>query len=54
MDEGAVMIVPAAGEFTFPTQWRCLVLDRSLDDNMVHQIHLGKTHFETLKVRVSA
>ena len=29
LDQGTIVIVPAPGDFTVPTKWRCLVLDRS-------------------------
>ncbi|KAF7714342.1 Uncharacterized protein PECH_003048 [Penicillium ucsense] len=35
LDQGNLVIVPAPGDFTVPTTWRCLVLDRSKDKDIV-------------------
>ncbi|CEO58706.1 hypothetical protein PMG11_03412 [Penicillium brasilianum] len=35
LDQGAIVIVPSPGDFTTPTTWRCLVLDRSMDKDIV-------------------
>ncbi|KAJ5475290.1 hypothetical protein N7539_008356 [Penicillium diatomitis] len=35
LDQGTLVIVPAPGDFTVPTTWRCLVLDRSKDKDII-------------------
>jgi hypothetical protein len=35
LDQGAIVIVPSPGDFTTPTTWRCLVLNRLMDKNIV-------------------
>ncbi len=49
LDQGVIAVVPGPGEMTTPTTWRCVVLDESKNENIVHKRESG----ELIRVKVS-
>lgn len=49
LDKGIIAIVPLPGPLQFPTEWRCVVLDESKNDNVI-----GVNDGKHIRLKVSA